>query len=318
MQSENHSLSAVSPKFDTLNAAVAGAIWLFTLIIFTLTKAPTLSFWDCGEFIAAAATLGVPHPPGSPLYMLIARLFTLIPFAADVGLRVNMLSAISSSFAALFGYLIAARILRRCIPQSESTLSRAIVYCGAAAGACFLAFGLTAWNNAVEAEVYGLSMTMLLAIVWLSLIYLEHRETLFGERLMLLIFFIAFAGVAVHLTTFLVVPAIAMLFVLKKDASPAAWFSVGVFFVMELYLIFALSSRPDEVAYYVPVVIALIFYLFYIFSFEEIPKLHLLVGVGFILAAIPVFGVALNGVRHAMNPQAGPIDFGLLVTIGKV
>ncbi len=318
MQPDDNSVSSGSPKFDRLNAVVAGATWLFTLIIFTLTKAPTLSFWDCGEFIATAATLGVPHPPGSPLYVLIARLFTLIPFSADIGVRVNMLSAVSSSVAALFGYLVAVRILRKCLPDSRSVLSRAIMYCGAVAGTLFLAFGLTAWNNAVEAEVYGLSMTMLLAIVWLSFIYLENRGSAFGERLMLLVFFIAFAGVAVHLTTFLVVPAVAMLFVLKKDSSPAAWFGVGVFFIMELYFIFALSSRPDEVAYYVPVLISLIFYLFYIFSFEDILKIHMFVAVGFILAAIPVFGVAINGVRHAMNPETIPIDLTALSSVGKV
>ncbi len=318
MRPDLTSLPSESPEFDRLNAIIATATWLFTLIIFTLTKAPTLSFWDCGEFIAASATLGVPHPPGTPLYVLLGRIFTLIPFGSDVGVRVNMLSAISSSFAALFGYLIAVRILRKCLPESQSATSRAIAYCAAVAGTLFLAFGLTAWNNAVEAEVYGLSMMMLMAIVWLSLIYLENRQTRYGGRLMLLVFFIAYAGIGVHLTTFLVIPAITMLFVLKNRASSNMWYGVGVFFVLELYMIFALSSRPDEIQYFIPVLIALLFYLLYIFSFEEMLRLHMMVAIGFFLSVIPVFGVAVNALRKALSPDAVPIDFGVLLLLGKV
>jgi hypothetical protein len=78
-------------RFDITNALVALGVLAVTLIVYLLTKAPTLSFWDCGEFIAAAYTLGVPHPPGSPLYIIVARIFSIIPLFADiaVGGKIN-------------------------------------------------------------------------------------------------------------------------------------------------------------------------------------------------------------------------------------
>src|SRR3990172_3418929 len=84
----------------------AGLVFLVSYLVFNWTKAPTISFWDCGEFIACAAILGIPHPPGSPLHVLIAHIFTKLPIASDIAVRVNLVSVISSAFAAMVGYLI--------------------------------------------------------------------------------------------------------------------------------------------------------------------------------------------------------------------
>ena len=67
---------------------------------------PTVSFWDCGEFIATSYTLGVPHPPGSPLYLIIGRIFSMLPFNNDIAYRVNMISPIVSAVAVMLLYLI--------------------------------------------------------------------------------------------------------------------------------------------------------------------------------------------------------------------
>ncbi len=291
-------------QFDNVNALVALGVWLVTLIVYWLTVAPTLSFWDCGEFIAASYILGVPHPPGTPLYVLIGRLFSMLPLASDVALRINLLSVISSSFTALFGYLIAVRFLRSCVRQDNSVLSRIIVYAGGAAGAFFLAFSLTNWNNSVETEVYGLSMMMLTAVFWLALVYRENMNTAFGQRAMLLIVFTTFAGIGVHMTTFLVLPAVSLLFILKKDVSPKIWYAVGAFVLFELYLIFAMSSRPDEIPYYVPILMVLVFYLFYMFSYEKIPSLYMIVAGGLLLSVLPVAGLVVGALQSGTGADS--------------
>ena len=84
-------------QMEKMNRIVAGIILAITTIIYTMTVAPTVSFWDCGEFIACSFRMAVPHPPGAPLYLLIGRLFTLLPIPVDTALKVNMISVLSCS-----------------------------------------------------------------------------------------------------------------------------------------------------------------------------------------------------------------------------
>lgn len=290
-------------------------VWLVSLVVYSLTKAPTLSFWDCGEFIAASYVLGIPHPPGSPLYVLFGRLFSVLPLWSDVSVRVNMLSAFCSSFTALFGYLIIARILRAWFRGDPGLYSRILIFAGAAAGALYAAFSVTNWNNSVEAEVYGMALMFMTALVWLTLVYFEQQGTPFGDKIMLLIVYIAFLGVGIHMSVFLVLPFALLYFIIKKSAATAIWHAGTIFFFLELYLIFAFSSRPGEVPYYVPVIIVTVVYFFYVFSFERIPKYHLLIGAGFLLACLPLFGTAVSSLSGA-DPTSAESP-ALLSLIGK-
>ena len=90
-----------------INKIFAAVVFLFSLIIYIATMAPTTSFWDCGEFIACSYTLGVPHPPGTPLYLLLGNVFSnLFFFIDDIGARVNLISPIVSALSVMFLYLI--------------------------------------------------------------------------------------------------------------------------------------------------------------------------------------------------------------------
>lgn len=104
----------------TPNRIVGGIVLVISLVVFFGTIAPTTSFWDCGEFIACSYTLSVPHPPGAPMYMLMGRLFGMIMPFADIGLRINALSALLSAFAVLLTYLIIVRLTRRWVGQEKT------------------------------------------------------------------------------------------------------------------------------------------------------------------------------------------------------
>ena len=93
---------------------VGVAVFLTTLGIYLKTMAPSVSFWDCGEFIACAFTMSVPHPPGSPLYVLLGRLFSLIPLG-EVAARVTFMSALSSALAIWCVYLSTVALPRRAL-----------------------------------------------------------------------------------------------------------------------------------------------------------------------------------------------------------
>jgi tetratricopeptide (TPR) repeat protein len=280
----------VFKNIDRTNASIALVVWLAVMTVYALTKAPTVSFWDCGEFIACSYTLGIPHPPGTPLYILVGRIFSIVPLVADICARVNLLSSVCSAFTAMLGYLVGVRILRMSMPGQGGRFSRFMVYGGAVSGALFLAFGLTQWNNSVEAEVYGMSMMLLLTVVWLMLVYYESAGGSLRDRLMILVVYLSFLGIGVHMGTFLVLPICSLLFMFRKDTPVVGWYLLGVFFCLELYLIYALSSRPGEIHFYIPVLIAFLAFVFYIFSQEKLPRVVLLIGGGFLLSLLPIIG----------------------------
>lgn len=230
--------------FDKINAILAIFVVIFTFIIYRLTVQPTLSFWDCGEFIACSYILGIPHPPGSPLFVVIGRVFSVLPLAADICLRINLVSVVSSAATAMFGYLLTARIIRSWFSDNGNgdIWKRLTVYIGALTGSLFLAFSLTNWGNSVEAEVYGLAMMLMTAIFWLALVFYEKQGTPKGSRIMILMLYLGILGVAVHLTTFIIVPIAAIFLILKKETSDRIWAYICLFFIIELLLIILLSN----------------------------------------------------------------------------
>ncbi len=296
-------------KIDHINLASAVFVWVGSFVVYSMTVAPTLSFWDCGEFIAASYILGVPHPPGTPLYILLGRIFSIIPFVDDIAVRINYLSVISSSFTALFGYFIIVRVLKALIPkqtENNDRFGKILIYGGGISGAFFTAFSFTNWINSVEAEVYGLAMLLLTAIVLLSLKYCEERNSASRSKYLLLIFFLAFAGIGVHMTTFLVIPAMALLFILNSKAKGKDFYYITLFFALELYLIFAFSSRPNEIPFFIPILIVMILYYFYIFSKDKISKSEIWIAVGFLLAELPLLPLLANNLVFVSSDSFQP------------
>lgn len=236
--------------FDKTNAMIAALTAILAFVIYRMTVAPTLSYWDCGEFIACAHILGNPHPPGSPLFVILGRFFDLIYPGDDPAFRINMFSVVSSAFATMFGYLILSRMIFSWYRGGDSEkIGRIIAYGGGFIGAMFMAFSQTNWNNSVEAEVYGLSMLMTLAIFWLGLKWFDHRYSPTGQRITLMVPFIALLGIGAHMTVFLVVPVVAIFFSIKKEATKLDWMLVAGFFVFEMLMIVILSSLVDSGAY---------------------------------------------------------------------
>ena len=87
--------------YKKINIILAFLSFFIPLILYLMTMAPTTSFWDCGEFIATSYILGVPHPPGSPLFLLLGNFFSSLPTFSDIGARVNLISPIAVSYTHL-------------------------------------------------------------------------------------------------------------------------------------------------------------------------------------------------------------------------
>ncbi len=289
---------------DRTNAMVAAGVWLLSLIVYLQTMAPTLTFWDCGEFIAVSYILGIPHPPGTPLYVLVGKLFTMNPLISEPSARINFLSVLSSSFTTLFAYLCGVRVIRYWIAEKQDSLTRMILYGGAAAGALFFAWSKTHWNNSTEAEVYGLSMLMFMAAIWLAFRYFESGDQSTADKMMLAVVYIAYLGIGVHMTTFLVLPILTLFFILKKDTPVRYWFIASTLIMVELYLIFALSSRRGEISFSLPIFVVFVIYLLYLMSIEKLNKLHLYISGAFLVASVPLGGAIISLVRSGSEASS--------------
>src|SRR5438876_4084817 len=83
---------------------LAGLVALGALVLYVLTLAPTTQFWDASEYITAAHALGIPHPPGHPLFVILAHAWGLLPLGVDYARRINLLAAATSAAAAASGF----------------------------------------------------------------------------------------------------------------------------------------------------------------------------------------------------------------------
>ncbi len=185
---------------------VGGAVFLFSMIVYLRTVAPTQSFWDCGEFISCSYQLGVMHPPGAPLYLLIGRLLTLLPIFRDIGLRVNVFSVFISAATVLLTFLIIAQLVRRWRGEARSLEDRIILFASSGLGALTLAFLDSFWFNALEAEVYAFSMFFTALVIWLSLIWEVQSEKKGSLLLVFFIFYLFGLAAGVHLLNILAFP----------------------------------------------------------------------------------------------------------------
>ncbi|MBZ0264111.1 DUF2723 domain-containing protein [bacterium] len=199
-----------------LHRFIAGGTFLASMILYLISIAPTTSFWDCGEFIACSFSLGVPHPPGAPFYLLLGRFFAMIPFVHDVGLRVNFLSALVSALTVMFTYLIIVRLIRKWRGFEEEVSDKVIVYGSGFIGAMAFAASHSFWWNAVEAEVYAISMFFTALVIWLAVKWMDSSEHKSSLKYLLLIAYFVGLATGVHLLNILALSPIVLLIYFQK------------------------------------------------------------------------------------------------------
>lgn len=214
-------------------------VTLITQVIYIKTLTISCPFWDSGEFIATSYVMGIPHPPGTPLYVLIGRFFTLLPLFTEISARVNYLSALGATLTALFTYLVIVRLVSRWVQRNATSVDQLIAIGAGVTGAFFCAFGRTFWDNAIEAEVYALSSFMMVLCTYLALCWEESGPT--GGRnnnLLLLIGYLLFVTIGIHMGTFLVAVPIFVFVLLVSPRTIFPWDAWGT--VVRIGVILAL------------------------------------------------------------------------------
>jgi hypothetical protein len=187
------------------------ATFALVLLIYALTLAPTTAFWDASEYIAAAYVLGIPHPPGNPLFVILAHVFGLLPLAESYAVRINLFAAVTSAGAAAFWFLVAERWLRGIVPNRWAR------YGAAVGGVLVGATSWTVWNQSVVNEkVYTVSLLSIAVVMWLVVRWGDDEPGPHRDRWLVLIAYVLALTATNHLMGFLAVPALGI-YVLWTD-----------------------------------------------------------------------------------------------------
>ncbi len=200
-----------------LRRLYAAFVFLLSTVILFLTVQSSVSFWDPGEISAASYSLMVPHPPGGPFWLMIGRIFSMIPFASNIGFRINTVSVLSGSLTILLLFLIIIKVIENYRGKDYKSISDAVLtYTSAAIGALAFNFCDTFWFNATEANYFALSTLLFALIIWLMMIWNEHSKEAGSEKYILLMAYLIGLSFGVHLMSVLALFTFVFVVVMKK------------------------------------------------------------------------------------------------------
>lgn len=223
----------------TLNRIIGALAFLVPMVMYAFTIAPTVVFWDVGEFIAAAYMMQVPHPPGAPLFLILTRVGMMFPIAEDLAVRAHLLSACLSALAIMFAYLFMVRVIIKFRGSVETLADKITTYGTSFIGAMTLAFTTTYWDNSIEAEVYGASMFFLTTILWLVMRWLERANNEGNEKYILLIAYLIGLSLGVHLLALLAIfPVLMIIYFQRYQFSLNSFIKFGAVAVAVFFVVY--------------------------------------------------------------------------------
>ena len=202
--------------FKRWNNIVGWAVFAIAAMVYLLTMEPVSSLWDCSEFIATSYKLEVGHPPGAPLFMMLARLATLFAFGNPdyVGIAVNTMNSLASAFCILFLFWTITHLARRMMTRggAPSPAQTWAALGAGAVGALAYTFTDTFWFSAIEGEVYALSSMFTALVVWLMLKWEEQADQPHASRWIVLIAYLMGLSIGVHILNLLTIPTLAFIY----------------------------------------------------------------------------------------------------------
>jgi Protein O-mannosyl-transferase TMEM260-like len=227
-----------------LAATIAGA---GVFLLYLLTLSPTTAMWDTSEYIAAAYTLGLPHPPGNPLFVLLGRVVSLLPIAGSVAMRINIFAAACSAVAAAMWFLTTERVLvswfaerwRRILGASIATLIGATAF--------------TVWNQSVVNEkVYTISLCGIAIISWLMVRWADDPDAPKSDRIIYLVAYLLGLGYANHMAGMLAAPAVGLVIIVRRPRYLLRWKLILYSLLLLGFGITPFATQPIRSAFFPP------------------------------------------------------------------
>jgi hypothetical protein len=229
-----------SPSYGVA-AIVSGAIF----VLYLVTMAPSTAMWDTSEYIAAAYTFGLPHPPGNPFFVIIGRVFSILPIAGGVAARINVLAAICSAVSAGIWFLIAERVLDGWLKV------RWLRLVGATLAAIIGATAFTVWNQSVVNEkVYTVSLIGIALVSWLMVRWSADPTDARADTRLVLVAYLCGLGYANHMAGMLPAVAIAAAIIVRRPLTLVRWRLIVTCLVALVIGLTPFATQPIRAAYF--------------------------------------------------------------------
>ena len=207
-------------RYNLINSALGWITFVIALATYTLTLEPTVSFWDCGEFISASYRLQICHPPGAPLFLMVGRIFSLMAGSdiTQVAFWVNMVSGVTSALCVMFYFWTITHLAKKILVKTGEADAQQLfaIMASGLVGALALTWSDTFWFSAVEAEVYASSSFFTALTFWCILKWENVAHERHADRWLILIAYFIGLAIGVHLLNLLVIPAIVYVYYFKK------------------------------------------------------------------------------------------------------
>ena len=205
-------------NFKKWNLILGWGTFAIALITYSLTLEPTVSAWDCGEYISTSVKLEVGHPPGAPLFQMLGAFFAMFTAdVAEIAKMVNFMSALASAFTILFMFWTITNLAKKLAKKSGEIIegSSIAILGSSLVGSLAYTFSDSFWFSAVEGEVYAMSSFLMALLFWLGLKWESEINTPRGNKWLVIISFVVGLSFGVHILSLLVIPAIVLLYFFK-------------------------------------------------------------------------------------------------------
>jgi len=207
-----------SENFKKWNIILGWIVFAIALITYSLTLEPTVSAWDCGEYISTSVKLEVGHPPGAPLFQMLGAFFAMFTSNVnEIAKMVNFMSALASAFTILCMFWTLTNLTKKlALKRGNISEGKYIAILGSSiVGSLAYTFSDSFWFSAVEGEVYAMSSFLMALLFWLGLKWESEIHTPRGHKWLILISFVVGLSFGVHILSLLVIPAIVLLYFFK-------------------------------------------------------------------------------------------------------
>jgi hypothetical protein len=214
--------------------------FLVTLVVYIMTMQPSTPFWDCGEFSAAAVWQQVPHPPGTPLFLMVGKLFQLIIPFGDDNWRINFVSVVVTALSVFLLYLITVKVIENLRKDPVQSISDALaVYGSAFVGAMAFCFSDTLWFNGVESEVYASTTAFTAIVVYFMMRWNEVADKPGHERYLLLIAYLTVLSSGIHLLAILTMYSVFLVVYFRKyKVTVKSFIIMGILAVVSFFFVY--------------------------------------------------------------------------------
>ncbi len=296
-------------NYSKINNLTGWLCFLIAAVTYTLTLEPSVSFWDCGEFIASAFKMQVVHQPGAPLFLMIQRFFSLFAFGDNekIAYFMNLGSGIASAATILFLFWTITALAKKVLIKHNEEISKAnliSIMAAGAVGALAYTFSDSFWFSAVESEVYALSSLFTAIVFWAILKWEARANEPDADKWLLFIAYIMGLSIGIHLLNLLTIPAIAFFYYFKKNEKPT---TAGIIKTALIGILILAVIQYGIIQYLVS--FGAYFDLFFVNS------LGMGFGSGVIFFAILVIAGLVWGIRYSIKHQKKVLNLALLSTV---